>query len=1131
MVFLYVTPAVAQQEYTPYDHLPGINKSYKPGYEKEFPEWAKKLYHYPVNFLEINSDFEDYMSLHPNEKSPVIRYFKIWRRVLEPYTSNDGTIHLPDLENYRIHLKNAQTDSGSRLNSSASVGSHWTFLGPKETFWLNESGSTTPPGNCPWQANVYSFDVANSDNRVLYCGTETGFVNKTTNKGINWQLLAPAYPFGGSIKAVAIHPQNPDIVYVTAGKQVHLTLDGGISWKPLLPSDNLFSADRLKIDPANPSKLFAVANEGVFVSSDGGASWSRKWPLRAYDVEIKPQNSRVCYAITRTSAGMFSIIASTDEGNSFSAISSFPGSFADSGGGLIAVSEADPDALWGVLLSADKTPYILKGNFSVSSWTWSTLATGKTTSLLMDNGQGYFDLALEVSPLNANIVLVGTTTLYKSVNGGKNYTAVGGYSGGFSIHPDIQDMKMLPSGETWVSTDGGMTLTTDNFTSLSNCYFRINGLIGSDMWGFDQGWNEDLVVGGRYHNGNTAISGFYQGKALRMGGAEAPTGWVLQGRSRHVAFSDLGNGWILPETAEGKPVGRFIFSKYPNMDEYGGRRSNIVHHPNYYGTLYVGEGTGFWMSTDMGVNYDLLYNFPGKVRYFQQSVSNPDVFYADILDYGLYQSTDGGRSWNRKTALTDGTYNTSYWSGKLFIAISPYNENHVYACLQNGTWSADAGAVFRSEDGGTTWTNWSGTLSELTKCLVIQPSEGGKDLVYLFTSSRNGRPARVFYRQAGMDNWADFGNNYPAGFDVNLALPFFRDGKIRVGGSGGVWESPLLEPDFIPVINPWCEKQNYGCILDTIYFDDHSMLNHQGAEWEWTITPRPAYVSNTGTRNPKVVPGKTGTFSVTMKLTKNGKVFSKTIENMVSVKNCPSVDDCSNPAELAKKSWSLHYYDSQESNYPGFAAMAFDGDPNTIWHTRWSNGTDAYPHELQVDMGAVYNIYRFTYLPRQEGTNGRIKNYELYLSENSTNWGTAVKSGEFKNSSAPETFVFGLPVKARYFRLKSLSEVNGNPWASVAELSAVGCKSYPTSAINLDLFNDLKASPIPATDWVTISLPGGDEFTYFLYDALGQLIENRKQNPGGKELRLNLTGLSPGNYFVRLVNDQGNVFRVKLLRQ
>ena len=252
----------------------------------------------------------------------------------------------------------------------------------------------------------------------------------------------------------------------------------------------------------------------------------------------------------------------------------------------------------------------------------------------MNNGQGYFDLVLEVSPMNANLFFTGTTTLFKTVNGGLNFTAIGGYYGAYSIHPDIQDMKVLSSGDTWVSTDGGFSVTTDNFSSTLNYFSRNNGLVGSDMWGFDQGWNEDIVVGGRYHNGNTAITDFYGSKALRMGGAESPTGWVLQGASRHVAFNDLGNGWILPQTAEGEPEGRFIFSKYPNMEEYGGRRSNMVFHPNFYGTIYLGEGNGFWKSTDMGVSWDLLYDFEAQMRYLQISYSNPEVIYADVVGKG-----------------------------------------------------------------------------------------------------------------------------------------------------------------------------------------------------------------------------------------------------------------------------------------------------------------------------------------------------------------------------------------------------------------------------------------------------------------------------------------------------------------
>ena len=1122
--------ATGQGPFTPYDELPGMNKSYKPAYNSGFPDWAKSLYRFPVNFNDINRQFERYISMHPGEKSAVIRYYKIWKRAVESNVLEDGTIEMPDLGVYRNNLRKSQLEAVSNRSSIPMTGSNWTFLGPRETFWLNESGSATAPGSCPWQANVYSFDVAGSDNNIIYCGTETGYMNKTINKGLTWQLVGQNYPFGGGVTAVAVHPSNPDVVYVAAGNQVHRTADGGITWTPMLPAGSLFYADRLKIDPVNSQKILAASANGVFISTDGGATWTKKWTAAAYDVEFKPNDNSQVFALTVT-GGKFSVIGSSDGGLTFQAQTTFPNTIVESSGGLLAMTPANPNVMLAILLSANNTPYLLKGTLTGSTWNWALQATGATSSFPMNNGQGYFDLALDISPVNENVILVGTTTLYKSVNGGTTFTSVGGYAGNFNIHPDIQDIKMLPNGETWVSTDGGMNLTTDNFGLPANYFVRVNGLTGSDMWGFDQGWNEDVVVGGRYHNGNTALADFYQPKALRMGGAESPTGWVLQGKKRHVAFDDLGNGWILPQTAEGKPEGRFIFSKYPNMDEYGGRRSNLVHHPNYYGTLFLGEGTGFWRSTDMGVTWDLLYNFPARIRYLQISYSNPEVIYADIVGGGLCKTTDGGITWLLKPSLTSPPYGTSNWKGKLFIAISPTNENVIWACLQNGTWSADIGKVFRSSDGGDTWEDWTGTLSEYMKCMVIQPDSSGNDLVYLFTNATNGKSAKVLYRKTGMTDWAVFSNNYPAGMTVNMALPFFRDGKLRVGGNGGVWESPLKDTTFSPIINPWVGKSYYNCMLDTIYFDDHSILDHTGATWHWSITPQPVWMQNANIRSPGVVLGYPGSYDVTLTVTKDGKSFTKTIVGMVSATTCPSIYDCSNPAELPKSGWSLVYVDSEETGNPGLATMSFDGDPSTIWHTRWSTGSDPYPHEIQIGLGERYKISKFTYLPRQEGENGRIKNFELFISDDTLNWGMPATTGQFVNTAAPQTVVLDTARTGRYFRVVALSEVNGNVWASAAEFSLVGCVDWPTG-INPQNFQDnITAFPVPTNGLVNVSFPAGENFRYQILSSTGTIVGQGNIKKSSDFFPVNLEHLSAGVFIIQLIDDHGVIYRVKALKR
>ena len=1125
---------LAQLQITPYDRLPEIPESYKPVYEEGLPAWGKMLYLYPVNLNEINRLFETYRAEHPGTENALTRYYQIWRQQVEIYAAPDGNIKLPDLNVLRKRMLKLQTESECRLKGATVTPGSWSFLGPVETHWLNTSGSHDPRASCPWQANIYALDVAPSDHQIIYCGSETGYLNKTTDMGRHWQLMAPQYYFG-AIRAIAVDPENENIVYIASGEQIHKSTDGGQTWVPLLTGGLTFKTDRLRIDPQNPLKVIAAANTGVYITRDGGAAWSQKFSEHAYDVEVNPGDPDKIYALTATADGYFALAFSEDGGDTFTHVPEFPGDLQNHSGGLLAVTPANPDLLFAVMLTknGDHTPCLYKGALNQGGWTWSRIATGKTDDFQMNNGQGYFDLILAVSPTNAQQILVGTTTLFRSTDGGAHFSAVGGYWGPFPIHPDIQDVKMLSNGETWVSTDGGMNLTTDFFTTSDQYYVRVNGLHGSDMWGFDQGWNEDLVVGGRYHNGNTAIASFYQPVALRMGGAESPTGWVLQGKSRHVAFNDLGNGWILPETARGAPEGRFIFSKYPNMDEYGGRRSNLVFHPNYYGVVYVGEGDGLWKSEDMGTTWNLVKTFPDRVRFLQISYRNPEVIYVDVKNRGLYRTEDAGVSWTLLTSLTNGRNGSPSWKGRLHFVISPYDAQVIYACLSNGTWSSDLGKVFRSTDGGVHWDNWTGSASGVTKCLAIQPTTDGKDLVYLFTSAKNGHLAEVYYRKTGMADWVHYDQNYPAGTSVNLALPFYRDSKIRVGGNCGVWEAPLAEPVFTPILNPWVDKPVNNCMLDTLYFDDHSILNHEGASWEWHITPEPAYLDDPHSRHPKVVLGAPGSYDVTMKVIQNGQTYIRTIEQMVTTTTCPSLDNCNNPADIPKTDWRLLYCDSQQTGVEdGRAVNAFDGDPNTIWHTQWVGGAPGHPHEISINLGRPYAIHRFTLLNRSNGQNGRIKDYELYFSDDpNTGWGAPVMAGQFENTAAPQYIDFHVPVITENIRLVALSEVNGNPWTSVAEISLTGCYGQYLGKSDQPMQRTLHAFPVPTDGIIHLAVPYGNTYRYRVYSGSGQVLTTGKLQEDVSQQSFDLTRFKPGLYLIIITGNSGVSYRVKVLKR
>lgn len=128
------------------------------------------------------------------------------------------------------------------------------------------------------------------------------------------------------------------------------------------------------------------------------------------------------------------------------------------------------------------------------------------------------------------------------------------------------------------------------------------------------------------------------------------------------------------------------------------------------------------------------------------------------------------------------------------------------------------------------------------------------------------------------------------------------------------------------------------------------------------------------------------------------------------------------------------YASSQESG-EGDAAHLTDDDPNTIWHTMYSVTVAKYPHWVDLDAGEVKEIKGFTYLPRQNGNNGNIKDYSIQVSMDGKEWGTPVKKGTFANDSKEQKVLFEKPVKARYIRFTALSSQNGQDFASGAELT------------------------------------------------------------------------------------------------
>jgi beta-galactosidase len=134
-----------------------------------------------------------------------------------------------------------------------------------------------------------------------------------------------------------------------------------------------------------------------------------------------------------------------------------------------------------------------------------------------------------------------------------------------------------------------------------------------------------------------------------------------------------------------------------------------------------------------------------------------------------------------------------------------------------------------------------------------------------------------------------------------------------------------------------------------------------------------------------------------------------------------------------KSAWKLVSADSQHSGNE--AKMAFDGKNNTFWHTEYQGSEPQCPHTLIVDMSALYKVTAFTYLARQDGSqNGMVKAYEVYLSTDGQTWGTAVATGEFKNTTSQQVATLKSATVGRYLKFVAKSEINGNAWTSAAEI-------------------------------------------------------------------------------------------------
>jgi len=121
------------------------------------------------------------------------------------------------------------------------------------------------------------------------------------------------------------------------------------------------------------------------------------------------------------------------------------------------------------------------------------------------------------------------------------------------------------------------------------------------------------------------------------------------------------------------------------------------------------------------------------------------------------------------------------------------------------------------------------------------------------------------------------------------------------------------------------------------------------------------------------------------------------------------------------------------------AIFAIDGRPDTVWHSNWSDGLKKHPHELVIDLGAIYSISGFRYLARQDGGwNGSFAETEFYVSNSPDEFPSCAAKATFTKDRKAQSATCGKPVRGRYVKVRVLSEVNGEAWGSAADIGVIG---------------------------------------------------------------------------------------------
>lgn len=680
---------------------------------------------------------------------------------LHPGADEAGGGGVPEPQRGREAPNEAELAAPPPAPYNPALGPGWRSLGPV----YMPNGQTYGSSRVDVSGRVAAIAVDPGNANHILVGSAAGGIWESRDRGASW---APRADFAPTLTtgAIVFDPTAPATVYCGTGEGnwwarlgagVMRSTDGGTTWAVIATApfvgQGFFD---LIVDRANRMHLLAGTTNGLFESTNGGVNWTARRGARTWDLSMATGE-----VLAACSDGVF---RSTNGGTTWAAVT-LPG--APAGGfDRLAVSHAPSNPAVAYAFGArGANAFIWRRATAAGAWAAVTGPAGLAT------GQAWYDWFLGVAPNDPNRIYVAGIEVYRGELSGAAWTWVNitnKGAAGDSIHPDQHAIAFDPvtPDTIYVGCDGGLYRSPNrgtNWTSLNR------GLAITEIEYLDHDIGSSrFLLAGTQDNGSIRYTGSTIWEHAADGdGGDCSVGFTVpttvfhsffgMGMERSTTQGNFGSwGWIGPNVPAGYNA---LF--YPPLETRG---ASVAQ-----------GGQSVFVSRNNGTNWTEVALPAGCVASAME-MPTPDQVLVGCTNGRIFRLTWSGTAWSAATAL--GTPRAGAWISD--IACVSSNLNRIWATST----SLGGARVWRSDNGGTSWTDCSAGLPALPlNSVEVDPSNANR----IWVAADLG----VYQSLNAGASWAAYVNGLPNSFVGDLVFhPHAR--VLRAGmRNRGVWEIPV----------------------------------------------------------------------------------------------------------------------------------------------------------------------------------------------------------------------------------------------------------------------------------------------------------------------------------------------------